>query len=83
MIDPVPDVSPVLPEDAALAVYEAGGAAATVAVLPAAADPPAMGATEPVPFCAMAICSNMAWVLLAVGLIEKVIPFPQWPDCLQ
>jgi hypothetical protein len=32
---------------------------------------------EPVPFCAMAICSNIAWVLLAVGLIENVMPLPQ------
>jgi len=39
--------------------------------------PPTMAAAVPVPFCAMAICSNMAWVLLAVGLMEKVMPFPQ------
>jgi hypothetical protein len=56
---------------------EAGGAAAEDAV------PPVMGDAVPVPFCAMAICLNMAWVLLAVGLMEKVIPFPQWPFCLQ
>lgn len=36
-----------------------------------------MPAVEPVPFCAIAICSNIAWVLLAVGLIENVMPFPQ------
>jgi hypothetical protein len=45
----------------------------------AAADevPPVMALAVPVPFCAIAICWNMAWVLLAVGLMEKVIPFPQ------
>lgn len=55
---------------------DAGGAAA-------AELPPVMPVAVPVPFCAMAICWNMAWVLLAVGLMEKVMPFPQWPFCLQ
>ena len=45
--------------------------------------PPVIAVALPVPFCAIAICSNMAWVLLAVALMEKVIPFPQSPDCLQ
>ena len=31
----------------------------------------------PVPFWAMAIDWNMAWVLAAVGLMEKVMPLPQ------
>ena len=34
-------------------------------------------AVVPVPFCAMAICLNISWVLFAVGLMEKTIPFPQ------
>jgi len=59
-----------------------GGAAAEAAEAAggggAAADElPVIPLAVPVPFCAIAICSNMAWVLLAVGLMEKVIPFPQ------
>jgi len=72
-----PEVEPELEEaadsdgDAAAAALLAGGAAE------ADAAPPAIGETVPVPFWAIAICWNMAWVLLAVGLMEKVIPFPQ------
>jgi hypothetical protein len=39
-----------------------------------------------VPFCCMAICANIAWDFCMVGLIEKVMPEPQWPTgifCLQ
>ena len=36
-----------------------------------------------VPFCCMAIARNIAWVLVAVGLMLKTIPLPQWPFCLQ
>lgn len=31
-----------------------------------------------VPFCCMAICMNNSWLLSAVGLMLKVMPFPQW-----
>lgn len=74
---------------AAAGAAEAAEGGASVAVEPAAvamvvaAVPPAMTAVDPVPFWAIACCLNMAWVLLTVGLMEKVIPFPQWPDCLQ
>jgi len=83
---PVPVVKPVAPEEAVTA--EAGAAAAVATVVPAGAAatvavPPVIGEATPVPFWAMAICLNMAWVLLAVGLMEKVIPLPQWPLCLQ
>lgn len=30
-----------------------------------------------VPFCWIAICMNIAWLLSAVGLMLKVIPLPQ------
>lgn len=59
------------------ATLEAGGATA------GDDDPPVIGDAVPVPFCAIAICLNIACVLFAVGLMEKVIPFPQWPFCLQ
>ena len=61
----------------------AGGAAAGGAALAAGgatlalASPPWIGARVPVPFWATAICWNMAWLFSAVGLMEKVIPFPQ------
>jgi hypothetical protein len=81
VVVPVPEtIEPELDEDeeaaggaaaAAEAVAAGGGAAAEEAV------PPVMAPAVPVPFCAIAICWNMAWVLLAVGLMEKVIPFPQ------
>lgn len=35
-------------------------------------------AASAVPFCCMAICINISGVLSAVGLILKVMPFPQW-----
>lgn len=76
-MDPVPET--MEPELAA-----AGGAAAAGDGDAAAAGEAAGGGVAPwmapgapVPFCEMAICWNMAWVLLAVGLMEKVIPFPQ------
>lgn len=81
-IVPLPVVRPVAPVAVAgatmvvaaeLAAEVAGGGGV------AAADelPSAMAAAVPVPFWLMAICWNMAWVLLAVGLMEKVIPLPQ------
>lgn len=83
--EPLPDEE-LLPEELPTAA-EAAAVAALVArvvavratvVATAVADPDAaIPAVEPVPFCAMAICWNIAWVLLAVGLMEKVIPFPQ------
>lgn len=39
--------------------------------------PPAIGGIIPVPFCAIANSLKLAWVLAAVGLMEKTIPFPQ------
>jgi hypothetical protein len=50
---------------------EAGGTATAELVDPVMVD------AVPVPFWAMAICSKSAWVLFAVGLMEKVMPFPQ------
>ena len=75
LIVPVPET--MVPELTEAAVVAA--AARVVAVVARVVDavPPAITAVAPVPFCAIAICWNMAWVLLAVGLIEKVIPFPQ------
>jgi hypothetical protein len=69
-------VAAALPAVATVVEAATGGAAAEAA-------PPVMGAAVPVPFWAMANCSNIAWVLLAVGLMENVIPFPQCPFCLQ
>jgi hypothetical protein len=59
-----------------------GGAAALAAggateALAAGGGPPWIGARVPVPFWATAICWNIAWLFSAVGLMEKVIPFPQ------
>lgn len=45
--------------------------------------PPVMALPVPVPFWAMAMDWKRAWVLAAVGLMEKVMPLPQWPFCLQ
>lgn len=50
-----------------------------VPLLPVEPPLPVMALPVPVPFWAMAISWNMAWVLAAVGLMEKVIPLPQWP----
>jgi hypothetical protein len=71
---PLPET--IVPE---LTEVEVAAAARVVAVVARVVDavPPAITAVVPVPFCAIAICWNSAWVLLAVGLIEKVIPFPQ------
>jgi hypothetical protein len=80
---PVPDtMDPELDETIEVA---AGGAMETELAVPPVMEevPPVMGEAVPVPFWAMAIAWNIAWVLFAVGLIENVIPFPQWPDCLQ
>ncbi len=74
----VPDPATMVP---VLAVEVA--AATETVVADDLAAPPAMTAVLPVPFCWMAICWKSAWVLFIVGLIEKVMPFPQWPDCLQ
>lgn len=46
--------------------------AAMLVMLPLIAVAPA------VPFCCMAICMNISWDLSAVGLMLKVMPFPQW-----
>lgn len=75
VVVPVPDTMPV----PAVAAEAVGGAteAAEAAGGAAEEEPPVMAFALPVPFCAMAICSNMAWVLFAVGLMEKVMPFPQ------
>jgi len=74
LIVPVPET--MVPELTELAEAEVAAAAAVVAMV-VDAVPPAITAVVPVPFCAIAMAWNMAWVLLAVGLIEKVIPFPQ------
>jgi hypothetical protein len=64
----------------AAAIVPAGGAAAVeVPAVDTAAAPDALA----VPFWAIAAASNCAWVLLAVGLMEKVMPLPQCPVCLQ
>lgn len=63
------------------AAEDAAGAAAAGGA--AAVPLPVMALPAPVPFCAMAMAWNMAWVLSAVGLMEKVMPLPQWPCCLQ
>jgi hypothetical protein len=78
-------MEPELDEEEAAGGAAAGGAAAAAEAVAAGgggaaaeeAVPPVMAPAVPVPFCAIAICWNMAWVLLAVGLMEKVIPFPQ------
>lgn len=91
--EPTPVVAPVLEPELAVpaeaAPVLAEPAAEPAAEPPAAAPvefeaaepevPPVMAEPAPVPFCAMAIDWNMAWVLAAVGLMEKVMPFPQWP----
>ena len=66
----------------ALAAGEAAAAAEDVAGSGgggAAGEDAAGGGVAPiaVPFCCIAIDWNMAWVLAAVGLILKTIPFPQ------
>jgi hypothetical protein len=84
---PVPVAIPLLAGAAAAALVFAGGAAAAVdaagGAAAALAVDPVMGDADPVPFCEIAICWNIAWVFWAVGLIENVIPFPQCPACLQ
>jgi hypothetical protein len=45
--------------------------------------PPVMALGGLVPFWEMAIAWNIACVFWAVGLMEKVIPLPQCPFCLQ
>ena len=84
-MDPLPELAAGLLAAAAGgggggATEVAGGGGAAAAEL---AVPPVMGDAAPVPFWAMAICWKSAWVLDAVGLMEKVMPFPQWPFCLQ
>jgi hypothetical protein len=77
-MDPVPEAKGELAEDVATLLaaateltVEAGGTDT------AELDDPVMGDAVPVPFWAMAICSKSAWVLVEVGLMEKVMPFPQ------
>lgn len=81
---PVPDVRPLVePVVAVLALLEAA-AAEPVPVVPVEAVPlPVMALPVPLPFWAMAMDWNRAWVLSAVGLMEKVMPEPQWLACLQ
>jgi hypothetical protein len=62
---------------AAAAGAEAAGGAAGGAAAGGAALPPVMGDAVPVPFWVMAMSMNICWVLAAVGLMEKVMPFPQ------
>jgi len=87
LIVPVPEtIEPELELELWMAAADAVAEATETVVAAEAATlavPPAITAAVPVPFCAMAICWKSAWVLLAVGLIEKVIPFPQCPFCLQ
>jgi hypothetical protein len=85
---PVPEVrplaepvEPVLPE-VTLLLEEAVPAVVPVEPVEVVVLP-VMALPVPVPFWAMAIAWNMAWVLLAVGLMEKVMPSPQWLACLQ
>lgn len=61
----VPVPVTILPVDAA-------AAAAAVVV-----EPPVMPEAVPVPFCAIAMDSNIACVLVVVGLMENVMPLPQ------
>lgn len=82
--EPVPVVRPVAEAAATEARVVPAAAAATEVAATAATEVTATGATEatiapaePVPFAEIAFCSNMAWVLLAVGLMEKVMPLPQ------
>jgi len=70
LLEPLVEPLEELLEEATLEA--AGGATETDDAVP-----PVMADADPVPFWAMAICWNMAWVLLAVGLMEKVMPFPQ------
>jgi hypothetical protein len=58
---------------------------ATGAIVVAGAEVPVatMPAVVPQPFCIIAICLNISWVLLAAGWIEKVMPCPQWFFCPQ
>lgn len=79
---PVPGVTaPEVAADASVEVLVAATAAADSVETDtgAAADevPPVIGEAAPVPFCDIAIALNVAWVLLAVGLMENVIPLPQ------
>lgn len=70
-------VAAVPPSVAVRALPPAATAEVVVPVVPPAAvvpPLPVMALPVPVPFWAMANCWNMAWVLLAVGLMEKVMP---------
>ena len=87
---PVPGTSCPMPWLGAVAPPAAGGAAGAATGGAAAGGaaavplpPPVMALGTPVPFCAMAMAWNMAWVFSAVGLTEKAMPLPQWPFCLQ
>lgn len=59
----------------------AGGAAEGAAGAAGAAAggvPPVMALGAPLPFCWIAMDWNRAWVFSAVGLMENVMPLPQW-----
>ena len=71
------EAAPSVATAAAAAVEVASAAAPTLVV------PPTMLAAVPVPFWAIANCMKSAWDFAAVGLIEKVMPLPQWGPCLQ
>lgn len=85
---PSPGVAAASVPSGALAVdagASTGGAADSAggATAPDVAAGSVMGLSAPVPFCLIARAWNMAWVFAAVGLMEKVMPLPQWPICLQ
>lgn len=86
LIWPVPGVTaPPAAGAAGAAGAAAGGAAAGAEAAGAEAAgaaaggvPPTMALGAPLPFCWIAIDWNRAWDFSAVGLMEKVMPLPQW-----
>lgn len=68
---------------AASVATAAAAAVVAAAAAPTLVVPPTMLAAVPVPFWAIASCMKSAWDFAAVGLIEKVMPLPQWGPCLQ
>ena len=64
--------------DEPIAAPEAAGEAAATAVAMVVATVVVVDVVSvAVPLCAIAIAMKAAWVLLAVGLILKVMPLPQ------
>ena len=73
-------VLPVLGSSASgddAAGWFSAGAAGAAAGGAAAGEPPVMALCAPLPFCWMAMAWNIACVLAADGLMEKVMPLPQ------